>query len=589
MPRITTAGSGHLPLPLFEGMTRKRRAAKLALFPFVSVWCHRFRSFTAFVGGCAALVLFSSCIASDAVPSGASSLLVEDTAEYGRAPVGDGEEAAAGTGATRAPASGVGVGLPAVPVAEATARPGRGCSPRLPYVFRVSGTSPAAASIEISRAAFGCAREVGLAFADDRAAISALASRGVQGPLLLAGSGFSAALMNEIERLEPERIVTSGIDERLLRYALPGFAVEQLPVADGADSHPGGFGFPAEGASYRRVWIVGDDGSAEPLAAVADQVGVGVVAATGDLRALPPSARDTISGAAVVEVLADLGEDAAWQLDVVRRGDELPGGGLLLFGADAASPVRRLLAVYGHPSTSVLGVLGEQGPQETVERLREIAEGYEADGLAVLPAFEIIATVASAGAGADGDYSNETAKDAIRPWVKAAAANGAYVVLDLQPGRSDFLSQAKIYEEFLALPHVGLALDPEWRLKPHQVHLAQIGTVDAAEINRVSEWLAGLVRRHSLPQKLLAIHQFRHSMITDREQINTPPELAVVIHMDGQGSQSAKYSTWNALTGQDDADRYFWGWKNFYDEDAPIATPTQVLELSPTPVFVSFQ
>lgn len=558
----------------------------------MSVWCHRFRSFTVFVGGCVALVLSSSCLASDAVPSGTSSLLLAedpDAAGYGRATVGVVEGAAVGAGIAHAPASGVGVRLPAVFEAEATARPERDCSPRLLDSFRVSDTRLEAMSIEVSRAAFGCAHELGLVYADDRAAISALGSRGIRGPLLLASPGFNAALMNEIERLEPELIVTAGIDERLLHYALPEFAVEQLPVADGTAPFPSGFDFLDEGASYYRVWMVDDSGQAGPLAAVARQVGVGVVAATGDLRALPPSARDAISRAAVVEVLADLGEDAVWQLDVVRRGEELPGGGFLLFGADAANPVRRLLAAYGHPSTSALGVLGEQGPQETVERLRAIAEGYEADGLAVLPAFEIIATIASAGAGADGDYSNETSRDAIRPWVEAAAASGTYVVLDLQPGRSDFLSQAKIYEEFLALPHVGLALDPEWRLKPHQVHLAQIGTVDSAEINRVSEWLAGLVRHHSLPQKLLVIHQFRHSMITDREHINTPPELAVVIHMDGQGSQSAKFSTWNALTGQDDADRYFWGWKNFYDEDTPVATPTQVLGQFPTPVFVTFQ
>ncbi len=434
----------------------------------------------------------------------------------------------------------------------------------------------------MSQAAFACAHEIGLALADDPAAISALVSRGVQGPLLLVGSRFNVALVDELTRLEPERIVTAGIDEWLLRYALPDFTIEQLPVTDRADP-------PPEAASYSRVWIVGPDVPAEPLSAVARQIGVAVVAATGDLRALPPSVRDAISGDAVVEVLTDLGEDAAWQLDVVRRGDELPGGGLLLFGADAANPVRRLIAAYGHPSTSGLGVLGEQGPEETVERLRAIAEGYDADGSAVLPAFEVIATVASASAGADGDYSGETAKDVIRPWVEAAAANGVYAVLDLQPGRSDFLSQAKIYEEFLRLPHVGLALDPEWRLKPNQVHLAQIGTVDAAEVNQVADWLAGIVREQALPQKLLVIHQFSHSMITNREQINTPPELAVVIHMDGQGSLGAKYSTWNTLTSRLDTDRYYWGWKNFYDEDTPVATSGQVLNVTPAPVFVSFQ
>ena len=314
-----------------------------------------------------------------------------------------------------------------------------------------------------------------------------------------------------------------------------------------------------------------------------------MVAASGDLRALPRSAREVIAAASEVEILADLGEDAAWQLEVVRRGDELPGGGLLLFEPGDEVPDRRLVAAYGHPTTPALGVLGEQGPAEAVERLKSIAAGYEADGSTVLTAFEIIATIASSTAGADGDYSRMTAAEVIRPWIDTAAANDMYVVLDLQPGRTDFLTQAKQYEEFLRLPHVGLALDPEWRLKPDQVHLRQVGTVDAAEINQVVDWLADMVRIEALPQKLLILHQFRPSMITNRDQVQTPPELAVVVHMDGQGALTAKYNTWNALTRQADVDRFWWGWKNFYDEDAPMATPQQVLARSPNIVFVSFQ
>src|SRR3990170_5152291 len=118
-----------------------------------------------------------------------------------------------------------------------------------------------------------------------------------------------------------------------------------------------------------------------------------------------------------------------------------------------------------------------------------IAASYAADGIPAIPALEIIATVASAEAGGDGNYSYETPLDTLRPWVTAAGESGVYVILDLQPGRTDFLTQAKIYEEFLRLPYVGLALDSEWRLEPDQVHLRQIGSVEAAEVNRVSEWL----------------------------------------------------------------------------------------------------
>ena len=461
----------------------------------------------------------------------------------------------------------------------ASAEPERPCAPRTPEALRITDTSPAAAGIELSQAMYDCAHEVGLAFATDLDAISTLLSRGIQGPLLPVGSLFDVRLANEIRRLAPERIVAAGIEHRILPPTLADLAFESVPVDQQAT-------FAPQVVPYGRLWIVDDPEEAAPLAALGHRIGVGVVALAGDFRAASPEARETISAASEVELLSDFGEDAAWQLDVIRRGDEIPGGGLLMFGSE---PDRRLVAMYGHPTSVGLGVLGEQGPAEGVERLGSVVAGYDADGFRVLPTFEIIVTVASAAPGPNGDYSRETAPDVIRPWVEIAAANDLYVVLDLQPGRTDFLTQAKIYEEFLRLPHVGLALDPEWRLKPNQVHMVQIGTVDAAEVNQVSEWLAGLVREEALPQKLFIVHQFHVSMITNRHRIETPPELAVLIHMDGHGSPRTKQHTWEILTEAPDADGFYWGWKNFYDEDAPMATPEQVLALTPTPLFVSFQ
>ena len=73
----------------------------------------------------------------------------------------------------------------------------------------------------------------------------------------------------------------------------------------------------------------------------------------------------------------------------------------------------------------------------------------------VVPAFEIITTVAAGQPGPDGDYSNEVEIAKIRPYVDAAKAAGLYVVLDLQPGRTDFLTQAKRYESLLREPDFG--------------------------------------------------------------------------------------------------------------------------------------
>ncbi len=464
------------------------------------------------------------------------------------------------------------------PGTTVSTEPERICAPRIPGDLRITDTSAAAASVELSQAMYDCAHEVGLAFAWNPAAISTLLSRGIRGPLLLVDPWFDVALTEELRRLAPDRIVAAGIHERILHDNLADFAFELVAVDRQATFAPE--------QPYDRVWIVDDARVAAPLAALGHRIGVGVVALAGDFRAASPETRETISAASEVEMLSEFGEDAAWQLDVIRRGDEIPGGGLLLFESD---PGRRLVAMYGHPTTAGLGVLGEQGPTESVERLGSIVAGYGADGSRVLGTFEIIVTVASADPGPDGDYSSETARDVIRPWVETAAANELYVVLDLQPGRTDFLTQAKIYEEFLRLPHVGLALDPEWRLKENQVHMVQIGTVDAAEINRVSEWLAGLVREEALPQKLFVLHQFHFSMITNRHRIETPAELAVLIHMDGHGTPELKQRTWDALTGAPDAGGFYWGWKNFYDEDSPTAGPEQVLNLTPTAVFVSFQ
>lgn len=263
---------------------------------------------------------------------------------------------------------------------------------------------------------------------------------------------------------------------------------------------------------------------------------------------------------------------------------ELIGGGTELF------PDRRFIALYGHPGEPALGALGEQGPHASAERAIELAEEYKLHSVEpVYPAFEIIATVASSEPGADGNYSSVTDPEELEPYIDAAEEHDVYVVLDLQPGHSDFLTQAKMYEDLLQRPNVGLALDPEWRLAPGQVHMQQIGSVSAAEINETTEWLAELTSEHDLPQKMLILHQFRQSMIRGREQVNTDhPELAIVLHADGHGTPGMKLETWGVLQ-QDLPDDIYMAWKNFYLQDDPTFSPQQTFEVEPKPWFVSYQ
>ena len=120
--------------------------------------------------------------------------------------------------------------------------------------------------------------------------------------------------------------------------------------------------------------------------------------------------------------------------------------------------------------------------------------------------------------------------------------------------------------------------------------MQRIGSADAAEINEVSEWLAQLVERENLPQKLFVLHQFQLAMLPDRENIDTlHPELAFVLHADGHGVPEQKFDTWNVLR-QDLDPRYFMAWKNFIDEDMPTFTPEQTMTtVVPQPWLVSYQ
>ena len=358
--------------------------------------------------------------------------------------------------------------------------------------------------------------------------------------------------------------------------------------ADGAstDVEPFEVGAPAwEGDDAPRV-LVHDD---TPVASVATAVATG--AAVTHLRAPDPrvdgGSVEAVRDAEVVYALGpDWGDDdqLAERIELARTVPELPGGGQLMF------PGRRFVAAYGSPFTTALGILGEQGPEESVDRAEELVEQYQPHSPEpVIPAFEIIGTVAAGGPGDNGMYTNEWDPQEFAPLVDAITDAGGYAVIDLQPGRADLLDQAKIFEKMLKRPGVGLALDPEWKLQDGQQPGAQIGAVDAEEINRVIEWLADLTKESGGPQKLLILHQFSTAMITNRDQIDTSrPELAIALHADGHGTPDLKLGTWDQLRAGLSPDIWL-AWKNFYDEDTPTFTPEQTMAVEPRPWFVSYQ
>ena len=448
-----------------------------------------------------------------------------------------------------------------------------------------SADDAAQATITASRATYSSADVVAVGPADSAEAVAAISSD-LRIPALL---GDPAQVEDELTRLDAGTVLVpagtswdTGEERETLEFDPADLSVDgDAPEIENPD---------AEAPVTLFLDPTDADAPAVTVArASVEAAGGAVVGAPG---ADPRATADTVAAAQEAEgdTVVALGEgfgdpdalDA--RLATARTAPELPGGGQVAF------PGRRMIAAYGSPGIPSLGILGEQELDKTVDRVTELAASYdESSDVPVIPAMEIITTVASSQPGADGDYSSEIDPETLKPWIDRAAEEGIYVVLDLQPGTTHFLEQAKLYEDLLKEPHVGLALDPEWRLKDGQRHLAQIGSVSAEEVNEVSDWLADLTAENDLPQKVFVLHQFSASMISDREDIDASrDELAVLFHADGHGTPDLKMATWNRLK-EDLPSGARMAWKNFYDEDTPTFTPDETMEVDPAPWFVSYQ
>jgi hypothetical protein len=259
---------------------------------------------------------------------------------------------------------------------------------------------------------------------------------------------------------------------------------------------------------------------------------------------------------------------------------ELPGGGRSIL------PGKRVVAFYGAPQSRELGALGIGTPDSAAGRLARQARAYERERRPVLPALELIAVIANADAGDDGTFRSRQTDAVIRRYLRAARRHRMLLVLDIQPGRSDFFTETTRLERWLRKPDVGLALDPEWRVTAPEVPGQVIGHVGAREVNATSAWLAQLVARHRLPQKLFVVHQFTDDMVDDT-QLKRRAELAMVLNADGFGTRPVKVSKYHAFTRA--AKTFHQGFKLFYEEDVGLMSPRQVLRLRPSPDVVVYE
>jgi hypothetical protein len=289
-----------------------------------------------------------------------------------------------------------------------------------------------------------------------------------------------------------------------------------------------------------------------------------------------------VAGALVAGASSDRTDGAAVSLraDLPPAPLELPRGGRSIL------PERRVVAYYGAPQSWQLGALGIGTPDAAARRLARQAAPYDRRRRPVLPALELITVIANSDAGRAGMYRTRQLDRVIGRYLRAARQAKALLLLDIQPGRSDFFSEVTRLERWLRQPDVSLALDPEWRVQDGQVPGRVIGQVSTREVNATSAWLDQIVARAALPQKLLVIHQFTDDMV-DETALKPRAHLDIVLNADGFGGREVKRAKYHAFTRQSPS--FHHGFKLFYEEDDELMRPRDVMRLRPTPDFVVYE
>ncbi len=256
------------------------------------------------------------------------------------------------------------------------------------------------------------------------------------------------------------------------------------------------------------------------------------------------------------------------------------------FSADKAEqlPTRDeiIVAYYGRPGVSSLGVLGQYSLETLMPKIKAKAAEYTkvTGNQNIVPAFDIIYGLAAADPGRDKDYIIPLLDDKLMKYINAANANGFAVFIDLQLGKMTPAEAVKPVLKYLKYKNVHIAIDPEFEV--HGLSVAPgklVGHITGDEVNQVQSAMTDYLNENGIQEeKILVVHMFRGSMIQDKKSIKHYEKIKLIMNLDGHGSPKLKVSIYNNLYTESVAAKVAGGFKLFFQEDKPsLMTPKQVL------------
>jgi hypothetical protein len=118
------------------------------------------------------------------------------------------------------------------------------------------------------------------------------------------------------------------------------------------------------------------------------------------------------------------------------------------------------------------------------------------------------------------------------------------------------------------------------------------GHTTGAELNQTASYLAGLVERYDLPEKVMVYHQVAKSVVRAESGLKSHPGVVLIKSVDGLGPPGPKKDTYRLVTRTTPRHVHA-GFKLFFTEDTEgasrLMSPRDVLALKPQPEYVMYE
>jgi hypothetical protein len=279
---------------------------------------------------------------------------------------------------------------------------------------------------------------------------------------------------------------------------------------------------------------------------------------------------------------------------------------------DAVLPTHRVVAFYAVPNAPATGPAYKL-TSAMLTRLRAQGAAYQKLDPAhpVALGIDLVVDVPDRFKGKGGTYSHYVADSTINQYVAFCKKNDLLLFLDLNIGWAKPITVLNHFDNYLKLPFVNVAIDPEWMFPRHNgIPGVNLSNVRASDLNPLIEAVAAMPMKYHVPRKIMIVHQYRgdgdgkanpyaagSSEIADKRDIVNDPRVDLVIHIDSVGGwagdialKEGQYKKWVTTDMTKYGNFKYGGFKIFYKLEArhKLMTPKQVMSMKPAPMVITY-